>query len=83
VDFLLTRKSTFFRKLVSSYLQKNLHIAFENTQYMRKNTKLSLKNKMGQFVKYLPVLRNTRYALITRIRRSLRVITNIHNYELS
>jgi hypothetical protein len=51
--FLFTRKSTFFRKyfylrvimrnyvyvLVSSYLRKNLHIAFENTQYMRKNKK--------------------------------------------
>jgi hypothetical protein len=26
--------------LVSSYLRKNLNIALENTQYMRKNTKL-------------------------------------------
>jgi hypothetical protein len=38
---------------------------------------------MEQFGQCLPVLRNTRYALITRIRRSLRVITNVRNYELS
>jgi hypothetical protein len=36
---------------------------------------------MGQFVQYL--LRKYTYALITRIRRSLRVITNVRNYELS
>jgi hypothetical protein len=36
---------------------------------------------MVQFVQYL--LRKYTYTLITRIRRSLRVITNVRNYELS
>jgi hypothetical protein len=36
--------------------------------------------EMGQFVQYL--LREYTYASITRIRRSLRVITNVRNYGL-
>jgi hypothetical protein len=46
---------------------------------MRKNTKFSLKKiEMGQFVQYL--LCKETNALITRIRRSLRVITNVRNF---
>jgi hypothetical protein len=36
---------------------------------------------MGEFVQYL--LRKYTYALITRIIRSLRVVTNVRYYELS
>jgi hypothetical protein len=38
------------------------------------------KIEMGQFIQYL--LREYTYALIIRIRRSLRVITKVRNYEL-
>jgi hypothetical protein len=54
----------------------------KNTKLKRLSVELSLKKiEMGQFVQYL--LREYTYALITRIRRSFSVITNVRNYELS